>query len=993
MQESVYSIWKPSYTKRRSTKHPNQVYESENMASVDLPKINIKLLLKTNSTHSNNFISDVQTEGIAYAINCIDSETSINNYTRGFFLGDGTGVGKSRVISGILSELWIRNNKKYRAIWVSINKNLKNDAKKEFDIVQELQKHKTPWLNEKDLEKECNGVFYTTYGSLLNSKHYNMIFNWLGWDNDNVTIIFDEAHTAKSHSSKKAKIVKTLQSEIYNPRIIYSTATAASSISEMHYMERLGLWKNSHQEFCILLERYGPMAMEMAALQLKHSGKLISRQLGFDGVHIYIKSYKLTEQEEQYFNTLTYKWRNIDNINTFDNFNFYQYLITGFKIKLAIEETRKSINNNESVIIGLQTTGELSCNRDYDSCLQDLFNKYEQHTNSIDVFDYSGNLIEFNRNPIDLIIDEFGSDNVAEISGRKRRRCCITRNWIKIPSIGSEISKFQNGTKNIAIITRSGSSGISLHSQKNINNKTRHHIIIEPPKSADILVQQFGRTHRTNSYAPPKFTFIVTNIPSEIRFFHGLTNKLENLGALTKGDRRVSLLNNLNFEGCSQITNNTFRLFLLEFNVQIALMWYNNNKLPDDFPLDNVIDGLVMNYYNLNTTTKSINTFTKLLTFINHYTINNSYLRDDPETTNSEYIQNLKSQSSNSWNNTWYQLLRLKQIIFYKQSKILISVLLKAIISVIGDYIPYSKQWISHDYTWTIKNHKHHSHYVKDTVNTILLCQLKPECENTIGKIPTHLIHSIIPWIIPKSDFFLLPTNSIHSLNNGIHCSTNINTFLNKMFELQICIQKHIIQMIRSHTVYYSPGKKYSVLDIEEHILGRHKNNFKIIFEDFINSSRFYKIDISVKPKLSLEEHIANRNKWKNRFITYVKHKKHRKKFGILLKALKKHNWSYELWYPGNQKPCRSFMKHQWELEKQNYDNITVNDNIWVENVSNQIIKQEQFAEQFNLTLTFCVNNVIDNWEWSTGKIICVKNTKICPDFIGLLVKIKQRFL
>ena len=40
-----------------------------------------------------------------------------------------------------------------------------------------------------------------------------------------------------------------------------------------------------------------------------------------------------------------------NNVNTFDNFNFYQYLITGFKIKLAIEETRKSINNNESFSI------------------------------------------------------------------------------------------------------------------------------------------------------------------------------------------------------------------------------------------------------------------------------------------------------------------------------------------------------------------------------------------------------------------------------------------------------------------------------------------------------------------------------------------------------------------------------------------------------------------------------------------------------------------
>ena len=179
MQNNVFSPWCSTYKRKRSIKHPSLVYESENMCSVDLPVINTKLLLKTNSNKSSHYISDVQTEAIAYAINSIESDDSINNCKRGFFLGDGTGVGKSRTISGILTELWLRNHKEYRALWISINKNLKNDAKNEFHIVQDIQTKKTPWLEQKDLKKSSNGVFYTTYGSLINEKHYNTILNWL----------------------------------------------------------------------------------------------------------------------------------------------------------------------------------------------------------------------------------------------------------------------------------------------------------------------------------------------------------------------------------------------------------------------------------------------------------------------------------------------------------------------------------------------------------------------------------------------------------------------------------------------------------------------------------------------------------------------------------------------------------------------------------------------------------------------------------------------
>ena len=81
-------------------------------------------------------------------------------------------------------------------------------------------------------------------------------------------------------------------------------ATVASDIRQLHYMDRLGLWSGEHSTFVKLLESYGSNAMEMVTLQLKHSGKLISRQLGFDGVHIHLKSYELSTTEIEYYNRL-----------------------------------------------------------------------------------------------------------------------------------------------------------------------------------------------------------------------------------------------------------------------------------------------------------------------------------------------------------------------------------------------------------------------------------------------------------------------------------------------------------------------------------------------------------------------------------------------------------------------------------------------------------------------------------------------------------------
>ena len=56
-------------------------------------------------------------------------------YRRGFFIGDGTGVGKGREISGILLDNLRQGRKKH--VWISEKQGLINDAARDFAGVQE----------------------------------------------------------------------------------------------------------------------------------------------------------------------------------------------------------------------------------------------------------------------------------------------------------------------------------------------------------------------------------------------------------------------------------------------------------------------------------------------------------------------------------------------------------------------------------------------------------------------------------------------------------------------------------------------------------------------------------------------------------------------------------------------------------------------------------------------------------------------------------------
>lgn len=641
----VYASYTPAkLTITSAKKHPAPLVESSAMSAVSSPELHYKPKLDQKIIDSGA-LSDAQLENISYAGQAHEQMLP-DGERKGYFIGDGTGVGKGRQLAGIILDNF--NQGRTKAVWVSAKKELFEDAVRDWS---DLGGDASKLLNysseavKKKLSATNDGVLFVTYDTLKGAsksggsekvKHLDVIERWLGNDFDGV-IVFDESHKManlkpSSKSFGKAKASETaiagdkFQSDMKNARVVYASATGATNVENLAYARRLGLWGEGSQfadetEFITKIGSSGIAAMELVARDMKAMGVYLARSISYDGVQYTQLQHKLTPEQTYMYNTMSNGWQvvlqNFDKAMNITNSKkntqvkrarsqvysnmqqFYNQVLSSMSMPTVISDIEKELAAGHSCVIQIVNTNEAAQDRAVgnskergDKDLENLditprqlitgyvmncfpVQQYESYIDENDneqsrpVVDSNGNpvlnkqavsmrdelLAKINdisipEGPLDMLINHFGEDNVAEITGRKSRvvekadengnikKQLEQRNSEK--SNIAETKAFQDGKKRILVFSSAGGTGRSYHADKRAaNQQKRIHYVLQPGWQASEAVQGFGRTHRSNQVDTPVFKLISTDVMGHKRFVTSIARRLDQLGALTKGQRQT----------------------------------------------------------------------------------------------------------------------------------------------------------------------------------------------------------------------------------------------------------------------------------------------------------------------------------------------------------------------------------------------------------------------------------------------------------------------
>lgn len=644
--DGVYASYTTApLTVKGAKKHPAPLVESSAMSAVSSPELHYVPKLDKKIIESGS-LSDAQLENISYAGQSHE-QVLPDGKRKGYFIGDGTGVGKGRQLAGIILDNF--NQGRTKAVWVSAKKELFEDAirdwsdlggdpDKVFNYTNATTRKKLPGMND--------GILFVTYdtlkggskdkGETKGTKHIDVIEKWLGDDFDGV-IVFDESHkmanlkpTKKGFGKIKASEIaiagNKLQNDMKNARVVYASATGATNIENLAYAQRLGLWGEGTQfadeeDFITKIGSSGIAAMELVARDMKAMGVYLARSISYDGVEYTQLQHKLTPDQKYMYNTMSEGWQVV--LQNFDKAmqitgsakssqvkrargqiygsmqQFYNQVLSSMSMPSVISDIEKELAAGHSCVIQIVNTNEAAQDRavseskergdtdleNLDITPRQLITGYvqnafpvQQYEDYIDekgneqsrpVVDSKGNpvlnkqavamrdelLAKINdisipEGPLDMLINHFGAENVAEITGRSSR---VVNKTDKNGNIHKELESrnsakaniaetkaFQDGKKRILVFSSAGGTGRSYHADKRaINQQKRIHYVLQPGWQASEAVQGFGRTHRSNQVDTPIFKLISTDVMGHKRFVTSIARRLDQLGALTKGQRQT----------------------------------------------------------------------------------------------------------------------------------------------------------------------------------------------------------------------------------------------------------------------------------------------------------------------------------------------------------------------------------------------------------------------------------------------------------------------
>ena len=277
------------------------------------------------------------------------------------------------------------------------------------------------------------------------------------------------------------------------------------------------------------------------------------------------------------------------------NQRFFNQVLTAMQTPSVITKIEDDLENNNSVVIQLTNTMEAAQERalakldlsdlaDYDITPREVLMQLVEHSFPVNQYetyiDENGNqksrLVEDSKgnpiqnreavqkrealldqlgslkvpeSPLDMIINHFGTDKVSEVTGRSRRVILKEQDdgtKKKIIETRShkhntaDIASFMSGKKRILIFSQAGGTGVSYHASNKVKNKQKRiHYVLQPGWRADNALQNMGRTHRSDQAWAPTFILVTTDLKGQMRFISSLARLLDQVGALTRGERKA----------------------------------------------------------------------------------------------------------------------------------------------------------------------------------------------------------------------------------------------------------------------------------------------------------------------------------------------------------------------------------------------------------------------------------------------------------------------
>ena len=337
-------------------------------------------------------------------------------FRRGWMLGDGTGCGKGRQVAAIILDQWLRGRK--RALWLSQSDKLLEDARRDWCAVGGREDDVIPLgkVRQGADISHAEGILFATYATLRSParqgkpSRLDQIVAWLadGEDEDERhayqgVIVFDEAHAMANAAGSKGERGEVkpsqqgraglrLQNALPDARILYVSATGATTVPGLAYARRLGLWASgetpfeTRTAFIAAMEAGGVAAMEVVARDLKALGLYQARALSYDGVEVDILEHPLTPEQRRIYDSYAGAFKiihaNIQEalkatgivdgestlnknaksaaLSAFEGAKqrFFGHLLTSIKCPSLIRAIEADLDAGRSAVVQLVSTGE-----------------------------------------------------------------------------------------------------------------------------------------------------------------------------------------------------------------------------------------------------------------------------------------------------------------------------------------------------------------------------------------------------------------------------------------------------------------------------------------------------------------------------------------------------------------------------------------------------------------------------------------------------------